>query len=106
VLNEEIIIRDRKLDFSWAAVAGASGYIFTLYQITPGGNREILRSQRRETSFTLTDLSLLDAGRFLWRVEAVNQGQPGEAAESRFAVDIGEVEASQGRESGVLFGNQ
>jgi len=108
VLTEEIIIRDRKLDFSWAAVAGASGYIFTLYQITPGGNREIQRSRQRETTFTLTDLSLLDAGRFMWRVEALNQstGQDGAAAESQFTVDIGEVEASQGRESGVLFGNQ
>jgi hypothetical protein len=108
VLNEEIIIRDRALDFSWGAVAGASGYVFTLYQITFNGNLEILRSQRRETSFTLTDLSLLDAGRFIWRVEAVNQstGQGGDAAESWFMVDIGEVEASQGQESGVWFGNQ
>jgi len=109
VLNEQTIIKDRKVNFSWDAAAGASGYIFTLYQITVNGNREILRQNLRgETSFSFTNLSLLDAGEFLWRVEPGNQsaGQQSDAAESRFTVDIGKVEASQGRESGVLFGNQ
>jgi hypothetical protein len=108
-LTEEIIIRDRQISFSWEAVSEAAAYIFTLYQAAPGGNREILRlDPQRETSFTLTNLALLDRGDFVWQVEAVNlnEGRPGEIAESRFTVNIEEVEASRGNESGVIFGRE
>jgi hypothetical protein len=108
VLTEEIIIRDQKIDFAWEPSAGASSYLFTLYQVRPQGNQETFRRTVQGTSFTLSDLSILDAGQFLWRVEAENAGAGGRnaAAESRFTVDISEVQGTEGRETGVMFGNQ
>jgi hypothetical protein len=107
VLTEAIIVRDKQIAFSWNAVPGASSYVFTLYQAEPnGGRREILRLARNDTAFTLTDLAVLDRGTFIWRVEPVSRtpGQDGNAGENRFTVSIEETTASQGRESGVMFG--
>jgi hypothetical protein len=107
-LTEEIIVRDKQIAFSWNAVAGASGYVFILYQAESGGRREVLRRTLSETRFTLTDLAVLDAGNFVWSVEpqARQAGQKSETGESSFAVSIGEVQAAQGRESGVQFGTE
>jgi hypothetical protein len=107
ILTEEIIIRDRQVAFSWDAVPDAAEYTFTVFHITVDGNKEALRQTQRGTSYTLTDLTRLDAGLFVWQVEAANAntGRRSEAAESRFTVDISEVEGTQGRETGVIFGN-
>jgi hypothetical protein len=45
---------------------------------------------------------------FVWQVAAVDQGtdRKSEAAQSRFTVEIEEVGASRGQESGVLFGKE
>jgi hypothetical protein len=93
--------------FSWNPVPGASSYIFTLYQTSNNRHQEILRKTQNETSLTLTDLALLDAGTFIWRVESVSPkpGQRAEAGENSFTVSIAEIRASQGQESGVMFGN-
>jgi hypothetical protein len=105
VLTEAVILRDKELAFSWGPVPGASGYTFTLYQNEVGTRREILkRTALRSPSFTLTDLTLLDAGEFTWQAAAERAGQAGETAENSFLVDLGQVEASEGRESGLLFG--
>jgi hypothetical protein len=106
VLTEEIILRDKRIAFSWEQVPGAAGYTFVLYQNERGANREILRrTALRSPSFTLTDLTVLDVGEFVWQVEAESGGgQRSEAAASRFRVNLGEIEASEGQESGVMFG--
>jgi hypothetical protein len=108
VLTEEIIIRDRRITFSWDAVPGAAEYTFTLFHVTGGSNTETLRQTVRQASYTLADLALLDAGSFVWRVEAANVDTGGKsaAAESRFTVDISEVGDTQGQETGVLFGTE
>ncbi|MDR2054047.1 MAG: hypothetical protein LBP80_11600 [Treponema sp.] len=105
-LTEEIIIRDRRIAFNWDAVTNAAEYTFTLFHVTAGNNTEVLRQTLRGTSYTLTDLTLLEAGHFVWRVEAVNEntGKKSAAAESRFVVDIPEVEDTRGQDTGVLFG--
>jgi hypothetical protein len=105
-LTEEIIIRDRQIAFSWDPVTDAAEYTFTLFHVTAGNNTEVLRRTLRGTSYTLTDLTLLDAGVFLWRVEAagVNGGRKSAAAESRFVVDIPEVEDTRSQDTGVMFG--
>jgi hypothetical protein len=108
VLTEAIIVRDRQIAFGWNAVPGAASYVFTLYQAEPNGRREVLRLTQNDTAFTLTDLTVLDRGTFIWRVEPVSRtpGQGGEASESRFTVSIEETTASRGQESGVMFGNE
>jgi hypothetical protein len=106
-LTEEIILRDKRIAFSWEQVPGAAGYTFVLYQNEGGTNREILRrTALRTPSFTLTDLTVLDEGEFVWQVEAESggAGQRSESAASRFRVSLGEIEASESRESGVMFG--
>jgi hypothetical protein len=105
-LTEEIIVRDRKIAFSWDAVTGAAEYTFTLFHVAGGNDTEVLRQTLRGTSYTLTDLALLDAGHFVWRVEAENEdtGRRSAAAESRFVVDIPEVEDTRGQDTGVMFG--
>jgi hypothetical protein len=104
VLTEEIIVRDQRMDFSWNAVRGAGSYLLTIHQ----GEREIFRQTLRTPSYTLTDLSILDEGIFFWRVQAVpadpNTARPSENAESRFAVDLEEIQAAEGNQSGVMFG--
>jgi hypothetical protein len=108
VLTESVIIRDKQLAFSWNAVSGASSYVFILYQGSGGGRREVLRRILNEPRFTLRDLAVLDAGTFVWRVEGVSspEGQKNGGAESSFTVSIAEIEASEGQESGVMFGTE
>jgi hypothetical protein len=106
-LTEEIILRDRSVAFSWEQVPGAAGYTFVLYQNEGGIRREILRrTALRTPSFTLTDLTVLDAGEFVWQIEAEGDsaGRRSEAATNRFRVSLGEIEAAESRESGVMFG--
>jgi hypothetical protein len=108
-LTEEIILQDRRIVFNWDRVSGATGYTFILYQVERGINREILRQTALRTpSYTLTDLTLLDAGEFVWRVEAEsgNAEQGTEAATNRFRVSLGEIRAPESRDSGVLFGRE
>jgi hypothetical protein len=108
-LTEETILRDRRIVFNWDRVPGASGYTFVLYQVERGANREILRQTALAApSYTLTDLSLLDAGEFVWQVEAEsgNAGQESEIVTNRFRVNLGEIKASESREGGVLFGRE
>jgi hypothetical protein len=108
VLTEETILQDRQIAFSWSAVPGASSYDFVIYQVERNGRREILRRTQNETRFTLTDLAVLDAGAFIWRVEPrpAAAGQRAEAGESGFTVSIAETQASRSRESGVMFGTE
>jgi len=61
----------RKIDFGWSAVPGANNYIFTLYRQNAAGRRQIIRRELgNRTSLTLDDLTMLDRGTFVWRVEA------------------------------------
>jgi len=83
----------RSIAFSWTAVQGANAYIFSLYQQTAAGRRQIIRQTiNRGTSYTLTNLSLLDRGNFIWQVEALGRGGAIErrsaAAESTFIIDF------------------
>jgi hypothetical protein len=85
------------------------GYTFVLYQAERGTNREILRQRAlRVPSYTLTNLTLLDAGEFVWQVaaESGNAEQESEAATNWFRVNLGEIRAPESRDSGVLFGRE
>jgi hypothetical protein len=82
------------INFRWSAVQGANAYIFTLYQETDNGRRQITQiGPENRTSWT-TDVKTLGRGNFVWRIEAVNVGrnnvieQRGNQGENRFVVDI------------------
>jgi hypothetical protein len=93
-------------------VQGANAYIFTFYQQTANGRRQIIsRPPENRTGWTLDDLSTLDSGTFVWQAEAVNRGptgvieQRGSIGEGSFIIDIpprpGRVQIE---EPGTLYG--
>jgi hypothetical protein len=84
----------RSISFAWSPAAGANAYIFRLYRDGSTGSPIISTNPLSNPAYTISDLTLLDAGGFLWQVEAVfvssdgaiEQSSP--AAESRFFINI------------------
>jgi hypothetical protein len=102
---------NRNINFRWNAVQGANAYIFTLYQQTPSGRRQVVQSTpENRLSYNFTDLSRLDRGTFVWQVEAVNRRgsaieQRGRAGESVFILDFQLPLPVQIEDTGTLYGN-
>jgi hypothetical protein len=117
LISGERLKQNRSLTFSWDAVPEATGYVFTL--MAAEGNKEILRAgPQQATVFLLEDLSLLDAGPFVWRVEAVvEEGERdgseksggiirrGQAGENRFTLEIAPPGTPVLLKPGLLYGN-
>jgi len=100
----------REIAFRWSPVAGANAYIFTLYRQNASGRQQIVRSTVSGTSFTMTNLSLLDGGSYVWQVEAVNTRngvvqQNGRVAQSVFDFDFETPLPVQIEDTGILYGN-
>jgi hypothetical protein len=98
------------IDFSWSATQGANASIFTLYHITTGGRRQIIRSQPgNHTRWTLENLAALGNGTFIWQVEAVNMTpagtiiQRGRIVENSFVIDIPRPGQVQMEDPGTLY---
>jgi hypothetical protein len=66
-------LRSRTIAFSWSPVAGASGYLFTLLQETGDGalTERLPVRALRDPGSVIEDLTIHDAGNFIWRLEAV-----------------------------------
>jgi len=101
----------RSVTFRWSGVQGANSYVFTLFQITQGSRRQIIRETiNGSTVYTLNNLRLLSRGNFLWQVEPLNiRGstieQRGNIGESTFIIDIPSPGAVQIEDTGILYGN-
>jgi hypothetical protein len=110
VFDYDYLKSNRNINFRWNAVQGANAYIFTLYQQTPSGRRQIVQSTVNSASYNFTDLSRLDRGSFVWQVEAVNRRgsaieQRGRAGESVFVLDFQLPLPVQIEDMGTLYGN-
>jgi hypothetical protein len=114
VIGSADLRTNRRIAFSWDAVAGATGYIFTLENADTG---QILMQQgpMAERALILEDLSLLDVGNFIWRLEAVaalSAGpageiiRRGEIGENRFRIDFALPGAQELQKPGVLYGRE
>jgi hypothetical protein len=106
VVDADYLRKSRSIDFSWNAVPGASGYIFTLYKEGPTGRQEILRNgPAAGTSYTVNDIRSIGEGNFVWQLEAVNQsgGQRGNIMENRFTVNIPQPKDPKVQETGTLY---
>ncbi|GBU28180.1 hypothetical protein R84B8_01738 [Treponema sp. R8-4-B8] len=85
------------INFKWSSVPGANAYLFTIYQETATGRRQVTQMGPENRTSWATEIKTLGRGNFIWRVEAVNVGKDnvidrrGDPAESRFVVDIPEV---------------
>jgi hypothetical protein len=97
--------------FTWSAVQGANAYIFTLYQETANGRRQIIRvppGSRR--SWTLENIATLGRGNFIWQVEAVNINSSGaiekrgSIGENTFIIDIPRPGPVQIEDPETLYG--
>ena len=102
----------KTINFRWSSVRGANAYIFTLYQQTANGRRQILRSTiNRGTRYTLDNLRLLDRGTFIWQVEAVRMGknnvieQRGKTTDNVFILNFPVPGPVQIEDTGILYGN-
>jgi hypothetical protein len=101
--------RNRRIVFSWTAVPGANAYIFVLSR--PGVPEPLVRSPPlSQTVFYLENLSILENGEYLWRVEGINItmdgtiDQHGEPGEFRFTLSIPQPGAPTLRDPGLLYG--
>jgi hypothetical protein len=118
VISGEELRADRRILFSWDAVAGATGYLFTL-ENADTGKTILRRGPMAETTLALEDLTLLDVGTFVWRLEAVlaepaggRQQTPaviirrGAIGESRFRIDFSLPAVPEPPEPGILYGRE
>jgi len=106
------LLSQRKIDFRWSSVRGANAYIFTLYEQTANGRKQILRTTiNRGTSYTMENLRLLEKGNFVWQVEPIRTGrrnvieQRGRTLESTFTVNFPVPGPIQIEDTGILYGN-
>jgi hypothetical protein len=99
----------RSIYFSWEAAPGADSYIFALYKDEGGNRRFIQRWASARNSHALNDLRLLENGRFIWTVEALNQEsdgpvQRGRTGENNFTVDIPPIRRHTANNPGAVYG--
>jgi hypothetical protein len=98
--------------FTWSAVPGANAYIFTLYQESGNGRRQIIRvPPENRRSWTLENVAALDRGTFIWQVEAVSMNSAGtierrgSIGENSFIIDIPRSGNIQMETPGTLYGD-
>jgi hypothetical protein len=110
-----LLKQNRRIAFSWDAVAGATGYLFTLEQGDTG--KQIIPEQLTNgTGFALEDLTFLDTGNFVWKLEAVLTEPPGGGAaeifqrgkigENRFSLEFALPGVPELRKPGELYGRE
>jgi hypothetical protein len=110
VLGTTQLRTNRSITFNWDPVPNAVGYVFSLYQETGGPRRRIYTVEVETATYTFDKLSLLERGNFVWTVEALwrardGTARQGDAAESRFVIDIPELKRHELPETGNLYGN-
>jgi hypothetical protein len=112
IFGAEQLRTNPSIVFNWDRVAGANSYMLTILKVGAGGERERVHSVGglAAPGYTLRDLSVLDQGRFIWQVEALNRGpdgtieQHGVIGESWFMVDLPQLRRGQLKESETLYG--
>jgi hypothetical protein len=110
VLGAAQLRTNRNITFNWDPVPDAVGYVFSLYQETGGPRRRVYTVEVEAANHTFDKLSLLERGNFVWTVEALWRAENGtfrrgDAAESRFVIDIPALERHELPEAGNLYGN-
>ena len=77
VITIDQLMTERKITFKWEQVPEANAYIFSLYGISDKQDLLISSSPSSETTFELTDLSILKMDEYAWHVEAVLESRNG-----------------------------
>lgn len=113
VIGSAYLKSNRRIEFSWRDVSGATSYSFALYKIEAGGARKRVYSEEsvRTSSVTIKDLSILDVGNFEWSVTPYSYAkdgyleQKGPAASSTFRIDFASPTEIEAVKPGTLYGN-
>jgi hypothetical protein len=113
VIDIEELAAVRGVNFEWQPVEGANQYIFSLYiQNDSGSLTPIVENQSiRGTSYAFDDMSVLDTGNFIWRIEAQTRridgtvDRRGNVGEFNFMIDLPEVGVIKTNDPGILYGN-
>ncbi|MDR1325897.1 MAG: hypothetical protein LBK00_07680 [Treponema sp.] len=111
IIDLAMIQRDKSVTFTWEASPEANAYIFTLASASNPQGALVRSEALSRTAYTITNLSLLDSGDFIWRVEPVsiaNDGsieQRGQTSEARFTIDVPPLSKPSLGVSGSLYGN-
>jgi hypothetical protein len=101
-----------RIVFRWSPVDEANAYIFSLYHQTGARRRQVLRTNpQTSTSYTLTNMRLLERGTFVWQVEAVNFNdgeisRRGYIQESTLVINIPTPSTVTPQQPGRLYGQQ
>ncbi|MDR0550704.1 MAG: FecR family protein [Spirochaetaceae bacterium] len=97
-------LRDsRRIGFSWRAVRGANAYILSIYRLSDRTRNAPVFTAAPVSSpaYNFTNLERLEAGGFVWQVEAVSLGvnnrieQHGTPSSRRFNINISIPEAKR-----------
>ncbi|MDR2900485.1 MAG: hypothetical protein LBV20_03050, partial [Treponema sp.] len=103
----------RGVNFEWQLVEGANQYVFSLYAKNSSGSlTPIIENQSLSgTSYLFEDMSVLDTGNFVWRLEAQNRqsdgtvDQRGNNAEFNFSIALPEIGIIKTNSPGTMYGN-
>jgi len=109
VFDEAKLRSKKSILLAWKPVAGASRYV--LIVAAPGGGKPIIaRDDLGSPNFAISDLRILDRGRFDWSVEARSYDErgeleePGIVASSFFIIDLPALPKSAPANKGKLYG--
>ncbi len=65
------------LDFRWESTGKDDNYRMKVYHVVRGHQRPVFETEASHPGVTISDLTVLDKGRFLWVVERVRTGPEG-----------------------------
>ena len=78
-MDAQYLRKHRNLSFEWNEVPQANSYNFSLYKKEKDGSLKAVWSQRnvRTNKVRLKNLTILDTGDFVWKVDAFNFAKDG-----------------------------
>jgi hypothetical protein len=110
IIGIEELKTQRNIVFRWTTVQGANAYIFTLYEQSASGRRQINNITVTSPAWTLENINVLGRGAFVWQVEAVSRNTSGAVVrrgtigENTFTIDVPLPSPVQMESPGVLYG--
>lgn len=112
VIGPEYLRKNRNLNFSWNAVAGATDYTFNLYLRRGDGTLKRVYSEKniKSTSYKFKKLDILDVGNFEWDVTAYAHAKDGfeeqssSAATGKFKIQFDLPQEVQTIDPGRVYG--
>lgn len=111
VIDSVYLRNNRKINFEWSEVDGATDYLFVLYQVNENGSRrKIAQKKTSGTKVVFSDLKSLDVGQFEWHITAFShlrdgfEEQRSAEIESRFSIDFGLPATVETIDPGRMYG--